>query len=153
MRHLIRCFLTCALAIVLPVSAFTGCKRIAGLMGVHDPVTAASAPPEIVPFLKLPSSASNVGYWDSGHDQVATFNISEDALLSCFPDRKFTPITVEVFYNTWTFGDVHNWPQKSYKMQTTTTGLIHEERWENGGFRRIVYDRNLQLCSYEFVRW
>ena len=122
-------------------------------MGVHDAATGTNVAPDKVPFLKLPPSASNIGYWDDGYQQEATFNIPEEALLTLFPDRKFSPITGETDYNVWTFGDTNNPPQKSYKKQTTSTGLIHEETWKNGGGRKIVFDRSRQLCSYELVRW
>ncbi|MEO8353253.1 MAG: hypothetical protein ABI680_16110 [Chthoniobacteraceae bacterium] len=139
-----------ALASILFISASTGCSR---LMGVHDPVTAANAAPETVPFFTLPASASNVGYWDDGYQQKATFNISEEAFLRIFPDQPFTSIIAEVNYDVWSFGDLNNRPQKSYKNQTATAGLIHEETWKNGGGRKIVFDRNRQFCSYDFVRW
>jgi hypothetical protein len=122
-------------------------------MGVHDPVTGSNVAPDQVPFLKLPPSASNVGYWDDGYQQEASFNISEEAFLALFADRKFSPISGETDYYVWLFGDTGNPPQKSYKKQTTTAGFIHEETWNNGGGRKIVFDRHRQFCSYEFVRW
>jgi len=150
MQPLIRYATAYALVAVLSGATFTGCKRF---MGVHSPVTASNAAPETVPFLKLPSSVSNVGYWDDGYQQKATFNVPEDAFLGIFPNRTFTPITAETFYCVWSFGDRNNSPQKSYKEQTATAGLVHEETWKNGGGRKIVFDRHRQLCSYEFVRW
>ncbi|WP_265595209.1 hypothetical protein [Verrucomicrobium sp. BvORR106] len=146
-------FLTCAILlaqILICTFAFTGCRR---LMGVHDPVTGSQVAPEEVPFLKLPFSASNIGFWDDGYQQDATFNISEEAFLQLFSDRKFAPISEETDYSVWTFGDTKNPPQKSLKTRTATDGLIHVQSWKNGGGLKIVFDRHHQFCAYELVRW
>lgn len=154
MNTRIRIFLTVVLSsaalVAMAVLMFGGLGRF---MGVRDPETGSNVLPEKVTFLRLTPSASNIGYWDNGYQQAATFTVSEETFLSIFAGHKFSPITGQTSYHIWQFGAVTMPPHKTYQTQATTSGLFHDEIWKNGGSRRIVFDRHRQLCSYHLVRW
>ena len=61
------------------------------------PRTSANASAAEVTFLTLPSSASEIRYWDDGHNRIASFMIPEPDFRALFSSVEFSAITKPMY--------------------------------------------------------
>lgn len=113
--------------------------------------TSADARIEDVNFLRLPDSASTIGFWRDGINYVAEFNVPEDAFRKLFKEYALQEIAKPIEVQSKTFGDPSVFPMLGPKVQITVgSGLYYAERWRNGGGYEIVYDRERLRAYYTF---
>lgn len=119
------------------------------------PRTSASASPAEVTFLELPKSASDIRFWDDGHNKVACFKISEADFRAAFPSATFSEIKEPKAYLSEGFGDPGTSPinRPGADMAKATSGLFYQKLEANGGGPTVIYDRDAGLGSYDFAPW
>ena len=115
--------------------------------------TATNARPEDVRFLKLPTSASRIGYWRDGLNYWAEFDLPEKDFRRTFSKYHFEEIAEPIEVRPKTFGEPkvfppHN-PASPIKI---SSGLRYQERWDNGGGYDILYDRSRSRAYYNSSR-
>ena len=112
--------------------------------------TSAHASPHEVTFLALPKSASDIQYWDDGHNKIARFKTSESDFRSLFSSKQFIEITEPTQYVSNVFGDPSNRPSG---LSTAKTGLVYQLIKGDGGGETIIFDRDTGVGSYDFAPW
>lgn len=119
------------------------------------PKTSADASAYEVPFLKLPPSASEIRFWDDGHNRIASFKIPESEFRAVFPSVDFSEITKPMFYSRYGFGDPEQSPinHPDFDMTKATSGIYYEKIEDDGGGPTIIYDRDSGVGSYNFAPW
>jgi hypothetical protein len=111
--------------------------------------TAADATAGDVAFLKLPTSASHIGYWRDGVNYLAEFQIPEQDFRQVFLLYRFQEITEVLEVRPKKFGDPQTFPPHAPATPVqVSSGLLYQERWSNGGGYRIVYDRASSRAYY-----
>jgi hypothetical protein len=125
-----------------------------GLCACHKPIeTSASADVSQVTFVKLPSSATRIGYWNDGNFRVATASITEKEFREMFPSVKFVEIIDKEFYVESGYGNpedgsfLHEW------TTFATKGIHFRHVRDNGGGVHLVYDRKKGRAFIHTNRW
>lgn len=123
------------------------------LSDLHPIRTGVSVASAEVTFLKLPSTASDVSYWENGYFWMADFTLPEEDFLAVFPKFQFIPITDSERVELLVYGDPNQPPYRQFDrpVRKVTSGLIYETRQGNGGGFRIVYDRDASKGYFRFV--
>ena len=131
----------------LPLLLLTGCSRKVVL-------TSSNAQPAEVRFLKIPPVASDIRFWDDGHNQVAVFKISEPRFRSMFSKVAFTEISEPKSYLVTGFGDPsEGLYQEPQPRASTSDGLFYQKIEANGGGPTIIYDRIAGVGFYDYAPW
>jgi hypothetical protein len=139
--------------LVAPALAIGGCGYCAyrGFQETYSIRTARDASPQDVSFLRLPPSASRIGYWRDGLNYCAEFDIPEDAFRSLFHKFHFDEISKPISVHLKPFGDPQVFPYHAdTKPISITSGLSYHEQWSNGGGYNIIYDRSRSRAYYDF---
>ena len=133
-------------------SSITSLVWAVALVGCENPPTRTSADASTheVTFLSLPESASDVQFWDDGHNKIARFKTSESDFRSLFSSKHFIEITEPTQYVSNVFGDPSNRPNE---LSTAKTGLVYQLIKANGGGETIIFDRDTGVGSYDFAPW
>ena len=133
--------------LLLPLLLLTSCSRRAVL-------TSSNAQPAEVSFLEIPPDASDIRFWDDGHNQIAVFKISESQFRSMFSNVTFTVISEPKSYLATGFGDssksLYQEPQPGV---STSDGLFYQKIETNGGGATILFDRSAGIGFYDYARW
>lgn len=115
--------------------------------------TSSDAHLEEVTFLRLPESASQIGYWRDGCNYWATFQISELEFRQLFRRHELMEITESNVIDALSFGNIGVFPTDTYDPNVViTNGLKFLERWSNGGGYEIFYDRANTKAYYRFSK-
>jgi hypothetical protein len=115
--------------------------------------TSANAASEDVGFLRLPATASHIGFWRDGINYWAEFNVSEEDFKQLFLKFQFGEITQPLELMPKKFGNPKVFPTDSdLQPVIITNGLRHHERWDNGGGYTITYDRPRSRAYYDFAK-
>ena len=115
--------------------------------------TAADAKAEDITFLRLPSSASHIGYWRDGLGYYAEFDIPEQDFRKLFRSFQFQEVTEALVVRPRKFGDPQTFPSHAPTTPVEiSSGLHYQEPWSNGGGYDIIYDRARARAYYSFAK-
>jgi hypothetical protein len=114
--------------------------------------TSSNASPADVTFLRLPFTASRIGFFRDGINYCAEFSVSEDEFRHLFAQFAFTEISQPAEVAPKKFGDPEMFEHLGANLVVVTNGLRYNERWSNGGGYTIVYDRSQSRAYYDFAK-
>ena len=145
-----RKFLLLAGTLLIAGGGFAFCAY-RGLQQAYTLQTARDARPDEVKFLRLPPTASHVGYWRDGINYWAEFDIPEAAFRQLFHEFQFQELSEPLAVHPKVFGDPEVFPPDARSTPiSVSSGLRYNERWSNGGGYDIIYDRARSHGYYDF---
>ena len=114
--------------------------------------TSSNASPADVTFLRLPPSATRIGFFRDGINYCAEFGVSEDEFRKMFAKFTFKEISQPTELTPKNFGDPQMFEHLGMQLVIVTNGLRYNERWSNGGGYTIIYDRSQSRAYYDFAK-
>jgi hypothetical protein len=114
--------------------------------------TSSNAAPADVTFLRLPPTASRIGYFRDGLNYCAEFGVTEREFGELFNEFKFQEISQPVVVQSMHYGDPQMFHHLNANLLMVTNGLHYRERRGNGGGYTIVYDRSQSRAYYDFAK-
>lgn len=114
--------------------------------------TSSNAAPAKVTFLRLPPTASRIGYYRDGLNYCAEFSVTESEFRQLFARFTLHEIAQPVVVQAMKYGDPQMFYHANADLFTVTNGLHYRERWRNGGGYTIVFDRSQSRAYYDFAK-
>lgn len=142
------------LSVLIPLVCMSGVGFVIYQSFNVETVTAANVAPGEVPFLRLPSTATNIGYWQDGNSWIAECNVPEHELAKILPNISLSEISSPTWVQPKIYGDRQLVPYREQHSQPkfeVKDGLFYHTEQSNGGGYDVVYDRAQSRLYFEYI--